>query len=72
VARQRTVSKQLREAILAAPITRYRIAKDTGITQGALSRFVRGERGLDLTSIDKLATYLDLTLVTRPTKSKGR
>ena len=70
-----TLSEQLRDAILAAPVSRYRIAKETGVTEAALSRFVRGERGLDLSSADKLAAYLGLELVRtgqgRPPK-KGR
>ena len=60
-----TVSEQLRAAILAAAeagVTRYRIAKETGLEQSGLSRFVRGKVGLDLSSVDKLATYLGLEL----------
>jgi transcriptional regulator with XRE-family HTH domain len=57
------VSDQLRAAIAAAPVSRYRIARDTGVHESALSRFVRGERLLDLSSVDKLAAYLGLGLV---------
>jgi len=64
MAKQATISEQLRAAILAAPVSRYRIAQETGVTEAALSRFVRGERGLDLSSVDKLAPYLGLALVT--------
>ena len=56
------VSEALRRAILTAPATRYRIAKDTGVEQSTLSRFISGERGLDLTSVDKVAAYLGLEL----------
>ncbi len=63
VAKQPTrISEQLRQAILAAGVSRYRIAQETGVTEAALSRFVRGERGLDLSSVDKLAAYLNLNL----------
>jgi transcriptional regulator with XRE-family HTH domain len=58
-----TISEQLRAAILGAGVSRYRIAQDTGVTEAALSRFVRGERSLDLTSVDKVAAYLRLRLV---------
>lgn len=58
-----TVSEHLRAAIEAAPVTRYRIAKETGVTQAALSRFVVSGRSLDLASVDKLAAYLGLELV---------
>lgn len=61
-----TVSAQLRTAIAAAAgrgVTRYRISKETGVEQAALSRFVRGRQGLDLSSVDRLAAYLGLRLV---------
>jgi transcriptional regulator with XRE-family HTH domain len=69
-----TVSEQLRAAILAAPVSRYRIAQETGVTEAALSRFVRGQRLLDLSSVDKLAQYLGLELVAvkRKRQAKGR
>jgi transcriptional regulator with XRE-family HTH domain len=57
-----TVSGRLRAAILAAPVSRYRIAQEAGVDEAALSRFVRGQRGLDLSSVDKLAAYLELEL----------
>ncbi len=70
MAKTTTVSGQLRAAILAAPVSRYRIAKDTGINQSMLSRFVRGERGLDGSSIDTLAEYLRLELVGKARKER--
>ena len=57
------ISDQLREAIRKADASRYRIGKETGVEQSALSRFVNGTRGLDLSSVDKLAAYLKLELV---------
>lgn len=66
------VSDQLRVAILAAGENRHRIALATGVQESTLSRFVRGERGLDLTSVDKLAAYLGLELVPKGRNAKGR
>ena len=57
-----TVTGQLRAAILAAGVRRRRISLDTGIHESVLSRFVRGERGLDGGSIDTLCAYLGLEL----------
>ena len=57
------MSDRLRAAIVTAPVTRYRIAQDTGVSESVLSRFVRGERGLDLISVDRLASYLELDLL---------
>ena len=70
------VTDQLRAAIAAAAeagVTRYRISKETGVEQSALSRFVHGKVGLDLSSVDKLAAYLGLELVQKAsTNRKGR
>ena len=63
-------NERLRAAILTAGVTQYRIAEDTGISRAALSRFIRGERGLDGSSIDKLAIYLELDLL--PVKRQGK
>ena len=49
-------------AIKSAGVTRYRIARETGIDEAALSRFMSGERGLDLSTVDRLAAYLGLQL----------
>ena len=56
------VSEQLRAAIAAAPVSRYRLAKRTGLDQGLLSRFMHGHCGLSLESIDLLAEALGLEL----------
>lgn len=58
----KTVSETIRAAIETADVTRYRIAKETGIEQSALSRFMSGERGLAMESIDLLAVYFGLEL----------
>ncbi|HEX8915002.1 MAG TPA: helix-turn-helix transcriptional regulator [Humisphaera sp.] len=62
-----TISDQLRAAIAAAAaedgVTRADIARATGVTEGALSRFVHGQRELDLSSVNKLAGFLRLRLV---------
>jgi plasmid maintenance system antidote protein VapI len=67
------IGDQLREAILSADVTRYRISKDTGITEAALSRFITGGSGLSLKTIDILGEYLGLDITTRKTpKRKGK
>ena len=68
-----SLSDTLREAIRHAPVSRYKIACETGVAESALSRFVSGERSLDLTSVDKLADYLglELTVTKRQSKSRG-
>jgi len=53
---------QVRQAIRDSDATRYQIAKATGIDQASLSKFISGERGLSLGSLDLLAEFLNLQL----------
>src|SRR5262249_1010580 len=43
--------------------TRYALAKQLGISESTLSRFLSGERGLTLDLVDKLADVLGLQIV---------
>ncbi|MHB8969722.1 MAG: helix-turn-helix domain-containing protein [Pirellulaceae bacterium] len=67
----RLISDQLRQAIDESGLTRYRISKETGISQVTLSRFYHGERGLTLKALDKLGACLQLT-VHLGRKEKGK
>lgn len=70
MAKVKKLSEQIREAILKADVSRYVIAKETGVDQPALSRFVHGERGLSLDALDRIGLYLGLSITTsRPQKS---
>ncbi len=60
--RLKTLSEQLRSAILSAPVSRYRIAKEAGVSEAVLSRFVNGETGLRMAIADRLAAYFKLEL----------
>jgi transcriptional regulator with XRE-family HTH domain len=64
-------SDMLREAINAAPVSRYKISQATGISQATLSHFMNGNRGLSLPSIDALCDFLNLKLVEDKAK-KGK
>ncbi|MBP86001.1 MAG: hypothetical protein CMJ64_04670 [Planctomycetaceae bacterium] len=59
------LSEQLRNAILSADKSRYRISQETGITEADLSRFVNDVAGLSLDSIDKIGECLELETTTR-------
>ena len=63
------IETQLREAIMSASMSQYRIAKDSGVAKSQLSLFLSGQRSLTLTSAAKIARVLGLEL--RPAK-KGR
>ncbi len=66
-------SEQLRQAIETAPVTRYRIAVDTGINEAVLSRFVNSKVGLSMETVDLVCDYLGLKLVPeKKPERKGR
>jgi transcriptional regulator with XRE-family HTH domain len=52
-------SDQLRRAVDASGLSRYRIAKQLGVSQSLLSRFMAG-RWLGQETLDALAALLDL------------
>jgi len=51
---------QMRRALQQAPVTRYRISKDTGIDQSVLCRFWHGG-GISAENAFKLNAYLQRT-----------
>lgn len=64
------LSDQIRQAVATCGKSRYQIFKATGIDQATLSRFLSGERGLEMSTLDALADYLNLDL--KSTKRKGK
>jgi len=60
----------LRDLLSKSKISRYRIARDTGIAESMLSRFVSGERGLSVESTEKLADYLGHEIIVRPKRQR--
>ncbi len=62
------MTKQLIQAIEDSGESRYAIHKATGIDQGQLSKFVHGERGLSLETVDRLCAHLGLELRKAPGK----
>jgi len=67
-----SLSDELRQAIERSGLSRYSIWQQTGIDQGSLSKFMDGERGLGMESIDKLADLLGLHIAAESRRSKGR
>jgi transcriptional regulator with XRE-family HTH domain len=53
-------SDEIRKAVDAASLTRYRICKEIGVSQSLLSRFMSGENWLGQGTMDRLAELLDL------------
>ena len=58
--KRKTMTDEVRRAIEEAGMTRYRICKDAGISEAAMSRFMRGQSGFTLRTLDRLAAFLDL------------
>jgi len=74
--RKRTtlLTDQLRQAIDDSGLTRYQIAKATGIDESALAKFYNGHRGLSMQALNALGDFLQLriTLRRKPGKKKGK
>ena len=56
------LSDQIRQAVDASGLSRYRIAKDLGISESTMSRFMSGKGGLSMDYLDRLAELLELNL----------
>ncbi len=61
----KTVSEQLRRFIKDSGVSLYQLERETGVHNSMLSRFLRGERGLRLESVDALSKFLKLRLVSK-------
>ena len=74
--RKRTIllTDQLRQAIDDCGLTRYQIAKATGIDESALAKFYNGHRGLSMDALNALGEFLQLkiTLGRKPGPKKGK
>ena len=66
------ISQQLRDAIDASGMSRYRICKEIGLGESTMSHFMHGQCGLQLSTIDRLGKLLGLKIVTKRQGSKGK
>ena len=62
---EKSLIETLRRAIEDSGLTRYEIAKRSGVHKSALSRFVTGERSLSIESIEKIAPVVGVTITAR-------
>jgi transcriptional regulator with XRE-family HTH domain len=63
---KRLFSDQIRAAVDASGLSRYRICHEIELNQGAMSRFMSGKGGLSMDTLDRLAELLGLEIVARP------
>jgi hypothetical protein len=61
--RSKPISQQLRDAIDASGMSRYRICKEIRLPESTMSRFMSGRCGLALETVDRLGELLELTVV---------
>jgi transcriptional regulator with XRE-family HTH domain len=60
--RTNSLTDQLRQVIDDSDLTRYQIAKATGIDESALAKFYNGHRGLSMDALNALGEFLQLTI----------
>ncbi len=69
-------SQKLVNAIIKAvdqsDLTRYEIAKRSGVDESVLSKIVRGERGISPGNLDKLCACLGLEIIVQPREQKRK
>lgn len=57
-----TLSEQLRVLIAKSGVSRYELAKQVGVAESVLSRFMSRQHGLTLATVDRLGVVLGLSL----------
>jgi hypothetical protein len=67
----RKLSDQIRRAVDASGLSRYRISKALGVAESTMSRFMAGG-GLSMENLDALADLLDLNVIARKPPKKQR
>ncbi|ADB17412.1 hypothetical protein Psta_2745 [Pirellula staleyi DSM 6068] len=60
--RTKLVTDQIRQAIDDSGFTRYRIAKETGISEATLALFYNGQRGLSTEALNAIGQFLELKI----------
>jgi transcriptional regulator with XRE-family HTH domain len=65
-----SIADEIKAVMEAKDLTVYRVWKDTGIDQGALSRFFSGERSFVADTLIRLLDYLGYDLTIRRKKRK--
>lgn len=65
---QQIIYDYIRHAIEASDKTRYRLSKETGISEGHLCQFMGKTKGLSVEAVELLASHLNLEIIIRPAK----
>lgn len=59
----KSIEDQLRQLMDESGLTKYRLAKETGINEAALGKFYHGQRGLSMQALNALGKYLEIKLI---------
>jgi transcriptional regulator with XRE-family HTH domain len=64
------LSDQIRRAVDASGLSRYRISKEIGVAESTMSRFMSGRGGLSMENLDALSDLIgfDIAAPRRPKK----
>jgi len=67
------LSDQIRRAVDASGLSRYRICKEVGLDQAVFSRFMADKSGLSVRNLDAIADLLGLNIMAgkRPKRKAG-
>ncbi len=67
------LTDQLRQLIDECGLTRYRIAKESGVSEATLSKFALRQRGISNQAMDAVGEFLELKIVMgRRPRKKGK
>ncbi|MDA1055628.1 MAG: helix-turn-helix transcriptional regulator [Planctomycetota bacterium] len=66
------IVETLKQAILKSEMSRYELAHKSGVSEGVLSRFLSGERGITFETAAKIAKVLKLQLTPISDRRKVR
>jgi|GEM_PF-1997964 len=67
-----SIQDTIRSEIKKSGKTRYAIWKESGISQSHLSLFMRKQRGMTITMLERIAPVLNLEIIIRPKRRKKR
>jgi transcriptional regulator with XRE-family HTH domain len=65
------IDEQLKRAILNYTGTAYQVCKGSGVSSPIMSRFLSGERGINLETAAKLADFLGMELTPKQPRIDG-
>jgi transcriptional regulator with XRE-family HTH domain len=68
---RKRLSDEIRDAVEASGLSRYRIARELGVAESTMSRFMGRKGGLSLDNLDRLADLLGLHITTEPRRGRG-